>query len=109
MKTIQKLLFLVLISMSVPCLLSAQTGPSAKSINPEKPMIFSGLPERFECNKTVLQQVFAASLNDEISIPLTRGVTFRGSVAARVQRNPNVLSINVLSSNFPGTLLNISR
>jgi hypothetical protein len=109
MKTIQKLLFLVLISLSAPCLLSAQTGPSMKSINPEKTMIFSGLPERFECSITVMRQLFAASLNDEISIPLTRNLTFRGSVATRVQRDPNVLSVNILSSNFPGTLLNISR
>ncbi|HTE28254.1 hypothetical protein [Flavitalea sp.] len=108
MKTIQKLLFLVLISQSVPFLLSAQTGPSVKSLNPEKPMIFSGLPERFECSVIALRQLFAASINDEISFSLTRNVTFRGTVAARVQRDPNVLSVNVLSSNFPGTLLNIS-
>ena len=108
MKTIQKLLFLVLISQSVPYLLSAQTGPQLKSLNPEKPMIFSGLPERFECSTTALRQLFSASLNDEISFSLTRNVTFRGTIAARVQRDPNVLSVNILSSNFPGTLLNIS-
>ncbi|RYY26996.1 MAG: hypothetical protein EOO04_09985 [Chitinophagaceae bacterium] len=108
MKTIQKLLFLVLISQSIPFLLSAQRGPSTKSLNPEKPMIFSGLPERFECNTAVLRQLFTTSLNDEISFELTRNVNFRGKIAARVQRDANVLSINILSSNFPGTLLNIS-
>ena len=108
MKTIQKLLFLVLISLAVPYLLTAQTGPPLKSLNPEKTKIFTGLPERFECSTTALRQLFSASPNDEISISLTRNVTFKGAIATRVQRDPNVLSVNVFSSNFPGTLLNIS-
>jgi hypothetical protein len=108
MKTVQKHWFLVLILSSASFLLSAQTGAPVKSLNPEKPMIFSGLPDRFECSATALRQLFTASLNDEISISLSRNLSFRGTIAARVQRDPNVLSVNVLSSNFPGTLLNIS-
>jgi hypothetical protein len=108
MKTVQKLLFLVLILQTASVSLSAQTAAPVKSLNPEKPLIFSGLPERFESNATVFRQLFGASLNDQVSISLTRNITFRGTIAARVQRDPNVLSVNVLSSNFPGTLLNIS-
>jgi hypothetical protein len=108
MKTIQKLLFLVLISHAVPFLLSAQTGPPVKSLNPEKTRIFTGLPERFECSPTALRQLFSASPNDEINFSLTGNISFKGTIATRVQRDPNVLSVNVFSSNFPGTLLNIS-
>lgn len=108
MKTIQKLLFLVLILQSASFSLSAQTVAPVKSLTPEKPLIFSALPEKFECSASVIRQLFGASVNDQVSISLTGNITFRGTVSARVQRDPNVMSVNVLSSNFPGTLLNIS-
>jgi hypothetical protein len=108
MKTIQKLLFLVLISQSMPFLLSAQVSRPVKSSNPEKPMIFSGLPERSDLPANTLRQLFALNLADNATIPLSRNVVFKGTVVAKVQRDQGVLSVNILSTNFPGTLLNIS-
>ena len=108
MKTVQKLLFLVLISQSIPFVLTAQASIPVKSTNPEKPMIFSGLPERFEFSASVLRHLFTLPLNEDISVSLSRNFVFKGTVAAKVQRNVNVLSVNILSTNFPGTLLNLS-
>ena len=108
MKTLQKLLFLVLIYQSIPALVSAQAAIPLKSQNPEKPFNFAGLPDRFECSYSALRQLFVAEINDEITLQLTRNLSFHGIVATKLQRDANVLSVNIFSSNFPGTLLNIS-
>jgi hypothetical protein len=108
MKTIQKLMFLVLFYQLMPSLLVAQATRPEKSANPDKPFIFSALPERFECATAALKQVFSAQLNDAISIPLPGNRFFKGVVKARVQRDANVLSVNVHSTNFPGAMLNLS-
>ena len=108
MKTLQKLLFLVLISQVVPSLLNAQASIPVKSTNPEKPMIFSGLPEKSELGASALKQLFTLPLQENISISLSRTIIFKGTVVTKVQRDENVLSINILSTNFPGTLLNLS-
>jgi hypothetical protein len=108
MKTMQKLLFLVLIYQALPFMSFSQAGAPVKSRTPDKPYIFSGLPQKFECNRSTLRSLFTTSVNDEITLELTRSITFTGKVSAKVQQDANVLSINILSSNFPGTLLNIS-
>jgi hypothetical protein len=108
MKTLQKLLFLVVISQSMPFLLTAQAAIPVKSTNPEKPMIFSGLPEKFDFAASTLKQLFTLSIKESVAIPLSHNIVFKGTVVAKVQRNENVLSVNILSTNFPGTLLNIS-
>jgi len=108
MKTLQKLLFLVLIYQSIPALVKAQAGIPLKSQNPDKSFSFAGLPDRFECSYSAVRQLFAAGVNDEISLPLTRNLRFNGIVATKIQRDSNVLSVNIFSSNFPGTFLNIS-
>lgn len=108
MKTIQKLLFLALIYQFMPSLLAAQPVKPGKSLTPDKPLIFSRFPEKFEYSASVLRQLFAAGVNDNISIPLPGNNSFKGVVNTKIQQDANVLSINVFSSNFPGTLLNIS-
>ncbi|RYG04664.1 MAG: hypothetical protein EOO02_05600 [Chitinophagaceae bacterium] len=109
MKTIQRLLFLALIYQFMPSALVAQPGRPTRSTTPEtKPFIFSRLPQKFEISTKTLKNIFNLNLNDEISLPLPGGNAFNGKVSSKVQRDENVLSVNIISSNFPGTLLNIS-
>ena len=108
MKTLQKLLFLALIYQVMPVLLAAQPVNPRKSLTPDKPLIFSRLPDKFEYSTSVLRALFDAGINDNICIPLPGNNFFKGVVNAKIQQDANVLSVNVFSSNFPGTLLNIS-
>ena len=108
MKTMQKLLFLALIYQALPSLLVAQPVKPGKSVTPDKPLIFSRLPDKFEYSASLLRQLFNAEVNDNINIPFPGNNSFKGIVNAKIQRDANVLSVNVFSSNFPGTLLNIS-
>jgi hypothetical protein len=108
MKTIQKLLFLALIYLSMPSALVAQARRPEKSVTPDKPFIFSRLPARFECSATSLKQLFHAQLNDQVQLSLSANTVFAGVVNARVEVDANTMSVNILSSNFPGTLLTIS-
>lgn len=74
---------------------------------PDKPLQFSQLPEKFECNLEALNKVSASRTSEEISLQLGK-LTFTGQVAERVQKSPGVESINIRSTNFPGALFNIS-
>ncbi|MET0244562.1 MAG: hypothetical protein ABW174_13880 [Flavitalea sp.] len=109
MKTFHRLLLIAIIYQFMPSALVAQPGRPTKSSTPEsKPFIFSRLPEKFELSTRTLKNIFNLNLNDEIDLPLPGGNAFRGTVSSKVQRDENVLSVNIMSSNFPGTLLNIS-
>lgn len=108
MKTYQKLLFLALIYQSMPSALVAQAKKSEKSVNPDKPFLFQRLPARFECSASSLKQVFSTRVNDLVQIPLGGNAVFAGIVNAVVQVDANVTSVNIFSSNFPGTMLSLS-
>jgi hypothetical protein len=108
MKTLQKLLFLGLIYQALPFASFAQPGTLLKSVTPDKPFLFARIPEKFECDARVLRQLFSAEVNDNISFSLPGNQFFKGTVNAKVQRDENVLSVNIFSTNYPGTLLSIS-
>lgn len=109
MKTIHRLLLIAVIYQILPSDLVAQPGRPSKSTTPElKPFIFSRLPEKFELSERTLKGLFNLNQKDEVNLPLPGGNAFRGEVTSKVQRDGNVLSLNVISSNYPGTLLNIS-
>jgi hypothetical protein len=108
MKTIRKLLFLALIYQCAPSALVAQANRPVKSVIPEKPMLFNRLPQKFECTAASLRKLFSSQVNDFVRLPLVNADFFAGTVSTRVQVDSNVTSINILSSNFPGTMLNVS-
>jgi hypothetical protein len=108
MKILQKLLFLGLMYQLSPSMLVAQSRTSLKQLTPEKPFLFARFPENFQCDEKSLHKLFNAEVDDQITFPLPGNQAFRGIVSTKVQRAPNVLSVNILSSNFPGTLLNLS-
>ena len=108
MKILQKLLFLGLLYQLSPSVLVAQSRTALKPLTPDKPFLFARIPDKFRCEANDLQKLFTAEVDEQISFPLPGNQSFKGTVSAKVQRNPSVLSINILSSNFPGTLLNLS-
>lgn len=74
----------------------------------EKPKLFNNLPEKFTVGKLFLQQLFAGEINS-ISIPVSNGALLQGEVVERVQKNPNVMSINIKLTNYDNALFNVSR
>jgi hypothetical protein len=108
MKNVQKLLFLVLLYQLMPFLLAAQPLVATKSLTPDKPHIFTRLPSKFECSLTNLKKLFAAELGQKVSLPFHGSTVFNGTVTAKLQTEPGVVKLNVMSSNFPGAMLNMS-
>jgi hypothetical protein len=108
MKTYQKLLFLALMYQVAPSTLGAQTGIPLKTSIADKPYTFARLPQQFECDRSVLRRIFLAKPEEPVTIPLTNGQYFKGTVQAKVQQEADVLSINIQSSNYPGSMLSLS-
>ena len=108
MKTIRKLLFLVVLHQCATSALVAQIGIPQKSTAPDKAFLFTRFPQKFECSYTALAKLFNAEENEEVSIPLTSGNSFKGTVITKIQQDENVSTINVLSSNYAGAMLSLS-
>jgi hypothetical protein len=73
-----------------------------------KPLAFSHLPEKITCNPQELQKVFYGRKADSISMKLSAQFLFEGEVVEKVQHTADLLSINVRSVNYPGTIFNIT-
>ena len=87
--------------------LSAQESAIKQEVIPDKPMVFSKLSAKSEARFADLKKIFSYKIADKISIPID-GITFIGEVVEKIQREGGVTSMNILSTNFPGALLNIT-
>jgi hypothetical protein len=94
-------------------LVSAQKISQEKIVLPrqiaiEKPSLFRNFPEKLIVSRLQLDQVFTAR-SSRIVLPAAEGFAFEGTVLEKVQRNPNVVSMNIRLHNYDSSLLNISR
>ena len=87
----------------------AQGEPPLNQQLPEKPFLFSNLPNKFECNLEVLEKLFSLSANQKFTIKLNDDFHFDGVVSGRFIRNQHLTSINFLLQNYEGSLFNVSR
>ncbi len=98
---------------SITCmLLSARANSQTAPLNQhpvEKPMLFSQLPEKITCTSASLQNIFAAALNNPLSVSLGNQLKIEGVVIAKTAVTSGQLSINIRCTNFQNALLNISR
>ena len=109
LKTLGLLLLLFIFAQIV----SAQKTTPDKVVVPrqltiEKPSLFINFPEKLQIEKQRLDQVFTTRLN-RVSLPADKGISFDGTILEKVQKNPNVVSINIRLHNYDSSLLNISR
>lgn len=74
----------------------------------EKPRLFSRLPEKFIIGKPKLEKLFTATTK-RIASAADAEFPFEGEILERVQKNPNVVSVNIRLSNYDGAILNVSR
>lgn len=96
---------------------SAQTISPDKNINKvlvprqlltEKPHLFSHLPAKFVVGRPKLDNLFLGTTK-RISSATDPEFPFEGEITERVQKNPNVVSVNIKLSNYNGAILNVSR
>jgi hypothetical protein len=86
----------------------AQISPPTRKLLPDKPSLFSKLPELFEVSSLFMEKLFAGPDSGTVRIPIGNNF-FEGSITEKIQQNPHAVSINIRSSNFDGALLSISR
>ncbi|MEJ7767628.1 MAG: hypothetical protein WKF89_07435 [Chitinophagaceae bacterium] len=88
---------------------TAQLSPPIRQNNTEKLSLFSRLPEKFLLDKASIEKLFTSPVSGTVKILLADNTFFEGTVTEIVQKNLNVASINIKSSNFDGALLTISK
>jgi hypothetical protein len=76
----------------------AQT-PAVNQAVAEKPLLFTSLPEKLECNLEEVDKLFMAEIDQKLVIRLNDRMQLDGIVAEKVRR----------SSNYPNALFTISR
>jgi hypothetical protein len=86
----------------------AQT-PAVNQAVAEKPLLFTSLPDRSECNLEEVDKLFMAEIDQKLVIRLNDRMQLDGIVAEKVRRSPEVLTINFKISNYPNALFTISR
>lgn len=87
----------------------AQEPVPVKQQTPDKPFIFSQLPERSICTPAELQELFRSNSSTSIAIHLSGGKLLRGVISEKIERSPGVTSINIKLSDYPGALFNLSQ
>src|SRR5690349_1257644 len=76
--------------------------------NKNKPLLFSNLPDHFECNFTELQKILSAVPGDQITAQLSDQFRAEGKIIFKEQIQPGVFSVNMRLANHDNALFNIS-
>lgn len=89
--------------------LQAQLIPPINQVLPNKSSLFSQLPNRFIVKNSLIENLFSTPASTRVKILLSAGNYFEGIITERVQKNENVLNVNIKSSNYDGALLTLSK
>lgn len=73
----------------------------------QKALTLTQLPDKLECNSSLLKKLSAIRKSENISLPLGN-FEFAGQVTDKIQRSAGVVSMNIRSTNFPGALFTLS-
>jgi len=97
----------------VVCLLLSLTAHSQQAISVKqryspRPAVFSRFPNRFEIDPQQLKKAFTASVNDTVTIQLSKQHAFTGVVIDKVQQSPTLLTLNIKSEQLSGAMMHIS-
>ena len=98
------------VKLVVLCLFVATAASSQKPVpvqQSDKPLLLSQFPDKSECNVSALKNMFSSRSNDNVSIELGK-LVFTGQIIEKVQQSPQVLSMNIRSSNISGAVFNLS-
>lgn len=87
----------------------SQSTPPLNQPASNKPLLFASLPQKLECNLEEIDKLFMSEPDQKLQLQLNNYLQLDGFVAEKIQRSPEVLSINFRSMNYSGALFNISR
>lgn len=74
-----------------------------------KTALFDSYPSKIELQEAQLAQYFTKSEGAKSDVELTSAFKFSGNVSSNIQKYPNLQSVVIKSSNFPGALMQISK
>lgn len=87
----------------------AQGTPPLNQQVADKPLLFSSMPQKLECNLEEVDKLFMSEPSQKLQLHLNNYLQLEGIVAEKIQRSPEVLSVNFRVTNLSGSLFNISR
>lgn len=86
----------------------AQVEPPLNQQVPDKPLLFSALPDKFECNAVELEKLFFARTIQQFNWNFNSGFQPDVRVSGIFKKNEHLTSINARLVNYDNALLNIS-
>lgn len=89
--------------------LEAQLPPPIHQTLPNKSSLFTNLPDKFTIKNSLIEDLFSGPDSGSVKILLSVNNFFEGTITERIQRNENVVTLNIKSSNYDGALLTISK
>jgi hypothetical protein len=89
--------------------LRAQVTPPLNQHIADKPLLFNSLPAKLECNLEEVDRLFFSEPSQKLLIRLNNQLQLDGAIAEKVQKSPEVLTINFKVTNYNDALFTISR
>ena len=99
----------VLLLCAVNVQSQSQATPPLNQQIADKPLLFASLPQKLECNLEEVDRLFMSEPSQKMQLHLNNYLQLDGVVAEKIQRTPEILSVNFKASNYGGALFNISR
>jgi hypothetical protein len=87
----------------------AQVTPPLNQHVADKPALFASLPDKLECNLEEVDRLFTSQPLQKLVLRLSTQLQLDGTVAEKVQKTQEILTINFKSGNYNGALFTISR
>jgi hypothetical protein len=87
----------------------AQVTPPLNQHVADKPLLFSSLPEKLECNLEEIDRLFMSAPSQKLQIRLNNQLQLDGTITEKVYKSQEVLTINFKVSNYSDALFTISR
>jgi hypothetical protein len=104
---------LVILGGIVLCLISLQLTAQVKAplneLPPEKPLLFTDLPEQSGINRLVIEKIFAGAASGNVKIPIDNNRTIEGVLLEKITRNANLTTVNIKLPQYHEALFTISR
>ena len=86
----------------------AQVEPPLHQQVPDKPLLFSSLPDKFECNILQLQTLFSGNISDRTNLKLGADFHPQAIVSGIFKKSPTLISINIKLPEYDDALFTIS-